>query len=160
MYRNLIPQTGREAVFLRDRASIISMRLLALRSKQCSSPQNKYHCPEIFLDIVADKLTATAVLFLNVELLSEFYYNFPRELDAKLGKGLAPEEVERFAREDKRIARHLDVVKRKEMLELVLGKMESLKALEGREMGRERGQGKVRGVGRKERVGEKGWGLF
>lgn len=93
------------------------------------------------------------MLFLNVELLSEFYYNFPRELDAKLGRGLSKEEVEKFAREDKRVARHLDVVRRKEMLELVLGKMESLRALDGREKRREKQlkAGKQR---------EKGWSLF
>ena len=130
------------------------MRLLAIRSKQCTTKNSKYYCPEIFLDVVADKLTATAVLFLNVELLSEFYYNFPRELDLKLGRGLSGDEVERFAREDRRIARHLDVVKRKEMLELVLAKLESLRMLEGREGRREEGQkGKVN-----ER--EKGWRLF
>lgn len=128
------------------------MRLLAIRSKQCTTKSNKYYCPEIFLDVVADKLTATAVLFLNVELLSEFYYNFPRELDLKLGRGLSGDEVERFAREDGRTARHLDVVKRKEMLELVLGKMESLRMLEGREGRREEAK-KV-----KER--ENGWRLF
>ncbi|KAL9633341.1 MAG: hypothetical protein Q9164_004761, partial [Protoblastenia rupestris] len=60
---------GREALFLRDRASILSMRLAASKSTQCATKTNKYHCPEIFLDVVADKLTATAVLFLNVELL-------------------------------------------------------------------------------------------
>jgi hypothetical protein len=134
------------------------MRLAALKSRQCSTKTNKYHCPEIFLDVVADKLTSTAVLFLNVELLSEFYYNFPRELDAKLGRGLPPEEVERFAREDKRIARHLDVVRRKEMLELVLAKMESLRDLEGREKRRvEDRETKVKGA-KKQR--ERGWGLF
>ena len=128
------------------------MRLLAIRSKQCATKNNKYYCPEIFLDVVADKLTATAVLFLNVELLSEFYYNFPRELDMRLGRGLSGEEVERFAREDGRIARHLDVVKRKEMLELVLQKMENLKMLEGREGRREEAK---RG---KER--DQGWRFF
>ena len=128
------------------------MRLLAVRSKQCASKKNKYNCPEVFLDVVADKLTATAVLFLNVELLSEFYYNFPRELDLKLGRELPKEEVERFAREDGRIARHLDVLKRKEMLELVLGKMESLRMLEGREVRREEVK---KGKGR-----EQGWRLF
>ena len=134
------------------------MRLAALKSRQCSTKTNKYHCPEIFLDVVADKLTSTAVLFLNVELLSEFYYNFPRELDTKLGRGLPPEEVERFAREDKRIARHLDVVRRKEMLELVLAKMESLRDLEGREKRRvEDRETKVKGA-KKQR--ERGWGLF
>ncbi|MCJ1274936.1 dynamin-like GTPase mgm1 [Puttea exsequens] len=148
---------GREAIFLRDRASTLHLRLLALKSRQCATPTNKYHCPEIFLDIVADKLTATAVLFLNVELLAEFYYNFPRELDNKLGRGLSGEEVERFAREDPRVARHLDVVRRKELLELVLGKMEGLRDLEGR-VGREKERSAKREGGRKGK--EKGWGLF
>jgi len=124
--------TGREAVFLRDRAEIIKMRLLAVKSKQCANVKNKYFCPEVFLDVVADKLTATAVLFLNVELLSEFYYNFPRELDIRLGRQLEVAEIERFAREDPKVRRHLDVIKRKEMLELVLSKIESLRQLEGR----------------------------
>jgi dynamin-like GTPase MGM1, mitochondrial len=123
---------GREAVFLRDRAEILKMRLTAVRSKQCTTQKNKYYCPEVFLDAVADKLTSTAVLFLNVELLSEFYYNFPRELDIRLGRHLNDSEIERFAREDPKVRRHLDVIRRKEMLELVLEKIESLRQLEGR----------------------------
>jgi dynamin-like GTPase MGM1, mitochondrial len=123
---------GREAIFLRDRADIIKMRLIAVKSNQCANLKNKYHCPEVFLDVVADKLTSTAVLFLNVELLSEFYYNFPRELDMRLGRHLEQTEIERFAREDPKVRKHLDVIKRKEMLELVLEKIESLRQLEGR----------------------------
>lgn len=141
------------------------MRLLALKSRQCAQPPSstphqasKYACPEIFLDVVADKLTSTAVLFLNVELLSEFYYNFPRELDSRLGRGLSKEEVEKFAREDARIARHLDVVRRKELLELVLGKMRGLREIEEGEKRRE-GERKVkRGSAMEQR--EKGWSLF
>ena len=117
---------------MRDRADILKMRLLAVRSRQCASQKNKYYCPEVFLDVVADKLTSTAVLFLNVELLSEFYYNFPRELDIRLGRHLSDAEVERFAREDPKVRKHLDVVRRKEMLEMVLEKVESLRQLEGR----------------------------
>src|SRR5450432_535066 len=94
---------GQEAVFLRDRADIIKMRLMAVKSKQCNTMKNKYYCPEIFLDVVASKLTQTAVLFLNVELLSEFYYNFPRELDMRLGRHLSTDEVERFAKEDPKV---------------------------------------------------------
>ncbi|CAG9999937.1 unnamed protein product [Clonostachys byssicola] len=147
---------GREAVFLRDRADIIKMRLLAVKSKQCAGINNKYYCPEVFLNAAASKLASTAVLFLNVELLSEFYYNFPRELDLRLGRQLAPSEVEKFAREDPRIRHHLEVIRRKELLELVLEKMESLRQLEGRE--RER-----RGSAKSKRDGEKKagrWGLF
>lgn len=65
---------GREATFLRDRADILKMRLIAIRSKQCGTKKNKYYCPEIFLDAVAEKLTSTADLFLDAELLSKFYY--------------------------------------------------------------------------------------
>jgi len=124
------------------------MRLYALKSKQCASKANKYYCPEVFLDIVAEKLTSTAVLFLNVELLSEFYYHvcppttatlqvsrlilpqFPRELDNRLGRHLSPEQVEAFAKEDPKIRKHIDLQQRKQLLELALEKMESLMALE------------------------------
>ncbi|KND93868.1 Protein msp1, mitochondrial [Tolypocladium ophioglossoides CBS 100239] len=146
---------GREAVFLRDRADIIRMRLMAVKSKQCASIKNKYYCPEVFLDAAASKLASTAVLFLNVELLSEFYYNFPRELDLRLGRHLSQEEVEQFAKEDPKIRRHLEVIRRKELLELVLEKMESLKQLEGRD--------RDRVAGGRRRDSEKGrgrWGLF
>ncbi|KAL5329288.1 hypothetical protein ACEPPN_002799 [Leptodophora sp. 'Broadleaf-Isolate-01'] len=151
-------QRGKEAIFLRDRAQLLRMRLTALKSKQCATKSSRYHCPEIFLDVVATKLTSTAVLFLNVELLSEFYYNFPRELDVRLGRGLSREEVERFAREDPRVRGHLEVIRRKELLELVLGKMEGLRDLEVEERGKRAiaaGAG-VRGKGKE----GKGWSLF
>ncbi|KAK7966631.1 dynamin family protein [Apiospora aurea] len=147
---------SREAAFLRDRADIIKMRLMAVKSKQCASMKNKYHCPEVFLDAVATKLASTAVLFLNVELLSEFYYNFPRELDTRLGRHLSEEDVEKFAKEDPKIKKHLEVIRRKELLELVLDKMESLRQLEGRE-GQRLKPGSKKGGAEK----EKGrWGLF
>lgn len=130
--------SGREGLFLRDRADLIKMRLMAVRSKQCATQKNKYYCPEVFLDVVADKLTSTAVLFLNVELLSEFYYNFPRELDSRLGRHLSDAEVERFAREDPRIRRHLDIIHKKELLELALQKIESIRQLDSRSRAPER----------------------
>ena len=130
------------------------MRLLAVKSKQCAQPKNKYYCPEVFLNAAASKLSSTAVLFLNVELLSEFYYNFPRELDLRLGRHLTEAEVESFAAEDPKIKRHLEVIRRKELLALVLEKMDSLRQLEGRE--RERATGR-RTDGEKARGR---WGLF
>ncbi|KAL4754956.1 hypothetical protein BDW72DRAFT_85125 [Aspergillus terricola var. indicus] len=152
---------GREGAFLRDRADILKMRLLAIRSKQCATKNNKYYCPEVFLDVVADKLTSTAVLFLNVELLSEFYYNFPRELDMRLGRHLSDAEIERFAREDPRIRRHLDVIRKKELLELALQKIESIRQLDGRGAGKARGSDRERplgGSGKGERG--RGWNIF
>lgn len=133
------------------------MRLLAVKSRQCKDLKNKYYCPEVFLDAAATKLAQTAVLFLNVELLSEFYYNFPRELDARLGRHLSDDQIERFAKEDPKIKRHLEVIRRKELLELVLDKMESLRQLEGPRGAGAAGSKKDR-EGRKEKGGR--WGLF
>jgi replication fork clamp-binding protein CrfC len=149
--------SGREAVFLRDRADIIKMRMMAIKSKQCSNLKNKYYCPEVFLDAVATKLAATSVLFLNVELLSEFYYNFPRELDLRLGRHLSDEEVERFAKEDPKIRRHLEVIRRKELLQLVLEKMDSLRQLESRDRDRSKKNG-ARQIKENQERGR--WGLF
>jgi hypothetical protein len=148
-------KTGKEAAFLSDRAALLRMRLLALKSKPCAalSPTSKYRCPEIFLDVVATKLTSTAVLFLNVELLSEFFYSFPRELDVRLGRGLSKDEVERFAKEDPKVKAHLEVIRRKELLELVLGKMEGLRDLDVQEKTRRKREG-----GGKEK--KSSWSLF
>lgn len=128
------------------------MRLLAVKSRQCADLKNKYYCPEVFLNAVATKLASTSVLFLNVELLSEFYYNFPRELDLRLGRHLSDEQIEKFAKEDPKVKQHLEVIRRKELLELVLEKMESLRQLEGRERGTHGGRKEEKERGR--------WGLF
>ncbi|KAK4033845.1 P-loop containing nucleoside triphosphate hydrolase protein [Parachaetomium inaequale] len=117
---------GREAVFLRDRADIITMRIAASKSRKCKTLESKYYCPEVFLDAVATKLSQTAVLFLNVEMLNDFYARFPREVEAKLHEHMAGGGLERFAREDPKVRRHLDLVHRKELLELVLAKIEDL----------------------------------
>ncbi|KAK4150079.1 P-loop containing nucleoside triphosphate hydrolase protein [Chaetomidium leptoderma] len=146
---------GREAVFLRDRADIINMRILAAKSRKCKTLENKYYCPEVFLDAVATKLSQTAVLFLNVEMLNDFYSRFPREVESKLHEHMAGGGLERFAREDPKVRRHLDLVHRKELLELVLSKIEDLHRFGGggggggpggrAVRGMEQGEGKRRG---------------
>ncbi|KAJ9618986.1 mitochondrial dynamin GTPase Msp1 [Taxawa tesnikishii (nom. ined.)] len=78
-------QRGLSALFLRDRADILKMRLMAVNSKQCKRKENKYLCPEVFLDAVADKLTTTADLFLDAEMLGKFYYQFPAPWIANSG---------------------------------------------------------------------------
>lgn len=97
------------------------------------------------------------MLVLNVELLAEFYYNFPRKLDARLGHHLSKADIERFACEDPKVKRHLDVIKRKDMLERVLEKLESLQMLEGRERGKHGGVQRTPVEAKQE---EKGWRLF
>lgn len=120
----LLLERGHEAMFLQDRSALLNFRLKFLKNK-CFSVSQKDKCPEVFLNAVSDKLTSTAVLFLNVELLSDFFYNFPIELDKKLSQ-LSDEQVEMFAKEDSRIARHIELQKRKELLELALEKIDSI----------------------------------
>ncbi|KAK9470713.1 uncharacterized protein V1510DRAFT_422267 [Dipodascopsis tothii] len=124
---------GAEAAFLKDRAGLLRLRMAALKSKACRSKDNRYQCPEIFLDVVADKLTQTAVLFLNVELLSDFYYHFPRELDQRLGNSsptLGREQIRVFATEDPKVKRHIELQERKQTLELALEKVEGVMAMQ------------------------------
>ena len=59
---------------MRDRATLLGLRIRATKSKQCADKENSAICPEVFLDAVSEKLASMAVLFLNVELLSEFNY--------------------------------------------------------------------------------------
>lgn len=58
---------------------------------------------------------------------------FPRELDSRLGRNLTAADIDRFAREDPKIKRHLDLAKRKELLEHVLKETEALRQLGERE---------------------------
>lgn len=129
-YSQALLEKGKAAAFLKDRESILSMRLKFLRSNACNSSSNKYVCPEIFLNAVAQKLTSTAVLFINVELLSEFLYQFPREIDNRLIHNLTREQVGQFAKEDPKVKAHIDLQQKKDLLELALSKMQSIMLLE------------------------------
>lgn len=123
-YSTILLEKGSEALLLQDRIDLLNFRLKLLKTK-CNSTTEKDKCPEIFLNAVNDKLTSTAVLFLNVELLSDFFYNFPIELDNKLSE-LTDEQMEVFAKEDLHISKHIELQKRKELLELAIEKIDSI----------------------------------
>lgn len=54
-------------MFLSSRSSILRLRLLSLKSRRCKAgPEQKAFCPEAFLNVVADKLSSSAVQFINV----------------------------------------------------------------------------------------------
>uniref|UniRef100_V5ET86 dynamin GTPase n=2 Tax=Kalmanozyma brasiliensis (strain GHG001) TaxID=1365824 RepID=V5ET86_KALBG len=126
-YNSALLIKAREALFLTERSKMLRTRLSTLQSKRCrSGPGAKAFCPETFLNVVADKLTYTAVMFINIELLSEFFYQFPREIDAKLVYEADKAELGRFARENPSVRRHLELQERKEKLELVMGKLGDL----------------------------------
>ena len=153
-YSAALLEKGKAGAYLRDRETLLKLRLKALKSRPCSKSENKYACPEVFLSAVSKKLTDTAVLFINVELLSEFFYQFPREVDARLVHGLNVDQVERFAKEDPKVRQHIELQQKKELLQMALTKMEAIVQLEkdrkarlasqdnkGGEQGGERGAG-------------------
>lgn len=136
-------EKGEYAIFLRDRMKLLKMRYLFIKnSKKCKSKDNKYLCPEIFLDAVSTKLTSTAILFLNVELLSDFYYNFPRKLDDEFFNNLSKEQMESFAKEDPRIKKHIELQERRDLLDTALSKIEGVLALQGQKAESKNGSGR------------------
>ncbi|GAA5834722.1 hypothetical protein JCM5353_007438 [Sporobolomyces roseus] len=122
---------AREAMFLSSRSSILRLRLLSLKSRRCKAgPEQKAFCPEAFLNVVADKLSSSAVQFINIELLVEFFYQFPREIDTRLSGDLDRSEIISFARENPIVHKHLALQERKEKLEMVAEKLDSLVKLQ------------------------------
>ena len=73
-----------------DRSSILKLRLLALKSKRCrAGPQSEVFCPEAFLNVVADKLAYTSAMFINIELLDQFFYQVNKLLVLWISHALA-----------------------------------------------------------------------
>jgi hypothetical protein len=57
-------------MIFQDRLNIIKLRKQALRSRRCKSgPDEKAFCPEAFLNVVADKLAYTSVMFISTSPL-------------------------------------------------------------------------------------------
>jgi len=121
---------ARHAALYTDRVSVLKLRLAALKSKRCrAGPENDVLCPEAFLTVVADKLAYTAAMFINIELLDQFFYQFPREIDSRLLYYLDRKEIVEFACENPVIRRHLDLQERKDKLEEVMKQLNSLSTL-------------------------------
>ncbi|KAG9056063.1 dynamin-like GTPase mgm1 [Serendipita sp. 407] len=118
---------ARHALLYTNRLTSLRLRLAAIKSKTCKSgPDKDALCPEIFLNVVADKLAYMSTLFINIELLDQFFYQFPREIDSRLIYDLDRTEVQKFARENPAIRRHLDLQDRKDKLELCMTQLQSL----------------------------------
>ncbi|KAI7867557.1 P-loop containing nucleoside triphosphate hydrolase protein [Spinellus fusiger] len=126
VYSPRLVEKAKEALFLRDRAMVLKYRIAALKSRQCKSVSNKEYCPEAFLNVIAEKLTYTAVMFIQVELLNEFFFQFPREVDDRLIYQMNRQQIQQFARENAAIAAHLSLQERKHKLEQVMEKLNYL----------------------------------
>ncbi|WVQ97185.1 hypothetical protein IAU59_004295 [Kwoniella sp. CBS 9459] len=118
---------GRHALLLSNRLTLLKMRQQALKSRRCKmGPEQSAFCPEAFLAVVADKLAYTSTMFINIELLEQFFYQFPREIDSRILYDLDRAEIGRFARENPKIKAHLELQERKDKLEQVMISLQSL----------------------------------
>ncbi|WWD18037.1 hypothetical protein CI109_102484 [Kwoniella shandongensis] len=118
---------GRHALLLSNRLTLLKLRQQALRSRRCrQGPDQSAFCPEAFLSVVADKLAYTSTMFINIELLEQFFYQFPREIDSRILYDLNRDEIGRFARENPKIRQHLELQDRKDKLEQVMRSLQSL----------------------------------
>lgn len=122
-YNPVLIEKAKEAMALRKEIAVLKGRAAALRSRQCSSTNGKSCCPEAFLSVISQKLANSAVMFIQIELLNEFMFQFPREVDNKLYYDLTREEVNKFACENPTIRRHIELQQRKDALELVMDKL-------------------------------------
>jgi len=119
-------EKAREAVQLRMQILTLRARVSAIRSRQCRSWDNRSCCPEVYLAAISEKLTQSAVMFLQVEMLNEFFFQWPREVDNRLYYDMNRQQINEFARENPQIRRHLDLQERKDKLELVMQKLQYL----------------------------------
>ncbi|KAI8988664.1 P-loop containing nucleoside triphosphate hydrolase protein, partial [Pilobolus umbonatus] len=126
IYNSKLLEKAKDSIYLRDRAMILKYRIAALKSRQCKSSENKQYCPEAFLNVIAEKLTYTAVMFIQVELLNEFFFQFPREVDNRLIYEMDRRQIQQFARENPPIQKHLELQERKMKLEEVMDKLNYL----------------------------------
>ncbi|KAJ2082444.1 mitochondrial dynamin GTPase Msp1 [Coemansia sp. RSA 988] len=128
-YAQFSPRLLRHAqhtLMVQDRLSVLHLRRKALMSNACASAENKRFCPEAFLDVVAEKLAYNAVLFINYELLQDFFFQFPRELDANLYYGKTLQQTRDFASQNPRIGQQLRLLERRQKLEMVMTRLHEL----------------------------------
>lgn len=111
---------GRHALLLQNRLALLKLRQAAIRSKRCrGGPEQAAFCPETFLAVVAEKLAYTSTMFINIELLEQFFYQFPREIDSRILYDLDRDEIKKFALENPKIRTHLELQERRDKLEQV-----------------------------------------
>lgn len=123
-------EAGQSALALQRKSEILKSRLSAVKSRQCSDENNQSCCPEVYLAVVADKLAYTAVMFIGVELLNEFYFEVPKEIDTRFSyHSLGQNGTLEFAKENPNVKHHLQVQQRKEALEKAMDALRELQRI-------------------------------
>ncbi|KAJ3371587.1 dynamin-like GTPase mgm1 [Allomyces arbusculus] len=125
-YTDTLLAKARTALYYDRRMNNLYNRLYHIKSRSCRSPECQDTCPEIFLECVSEKLTYTAVMFIYIELLNEFFFQFPRDVDERLYYDLTKNQIAAFARENQSVRKQLDLMDRKAVLDLAQLKLRAL----------------------------------
>ena len=115
-----------KAIITKGKITILQNRISTLKSSKCAYSTSKRACPEIFETVITQKLAQTAVLFIYIELLNEFFFQLPRLIDNKLYYSLDKEQIRQFAEENPTVRDHLKLQDRKDLLEKVKRKLDEL----------------------------------
>ncbi|OMJ12378.1 Protein msp1, mitochondrial [Smittium culicis] len=116
-------------VYLKSKMEILQFRRQVISSSKCLNSENKSFCAETFLVLLSQKLAHSAVLFINYELLNEFFFEMPRRMQSQL-YGIYRDETKElaksFAEQNPKIKVHLELIERKAKLEEVMGKLNNI----------------------------------
>ena len=85
-------------------------------------------CPEVYLHALSQKMTLTSVMFLWIELLAQYEFQWPRELDQRVRRRFVfqDSEMENFAKENQYAKSHLETVNRLRTLEKIWDKLRQI----------------------------------
>ena len=119
-------QDAEQAIIKKGKLTVLQNRIATLKSSKCAYSTAKQACPEIFETVITQKLSQTAVLFIYIELLNEFFFQLPRLVDHKLYYSLEKDEIRKFAEENPQVKEHLRLQDRKDLLETVKRKLDEL----------------------------------
>ncbi|TPX36718.1 hypothetical protein SmJEL517_g01266 [Synchytrium microbalum] len=122
---NTLAERAKAALSLHRKMTLLKSRSAALKSSLCSS-ENRSCCPEIILSVIAEKLVSSAVSFISVELLTEFFFDLPRAVDDNLYYGLSKDAMTAFANENPGVKKHLELMQRRRVLEDVMDRLRGL----------------------------------
>ncbi|RKO96951.1 hypothetical protein CAUPRSCDRAFT_7280, partial [Caulochytrium protostelioides] len=119
-----------ETLAVKQHLAVLEFRLRCLRSSPACTrgASGAARCPEPHFYALARKLTNTAVLSIQTEMLHEFVNQFPRTLDTILAQQLGgtPQQLRAFAAENRGVRAHLECVERLRVLEEVMRRLEAL----------------------------------
>ncbi|PWA00621.1 hypothetical protein BB558_003325 [Smittium angustum] len=115
-----------QVISLQNYSQTLQFRKQVVSSSACAKAENKKFCMEVFLELLSQKLAYSAVLFINYELLQDFFFEVPRNLDVQmynLYRNEAGKVAKTFANQNPKIKAHLALLERKERLENVMERL-------------------------------------